>query len=350
VIKEIYLKDFRNYDEERVVLNRGINIVCGENGQGKTNLLEAIFFCMRGRSFRTAGNRDLIREGSETGVVMVKLEEDGTERNIARQICENNIVRTKVDGKERRLNMENAVVFCQDDLYVIKGDPQKRREFVDDLASELDREFKDKREQYQKALFQRNETLKRVRRGDTGRDALPAWEDILADRGSFIVRRRRETLEALAAIIGSKLREAGEGDFQIKYYGTFEDEQDYRRKFLANREKEIMRGITVVGPHRDEMLFLLNGRNLKTRGSQGQQRKTAILIKIASAEMLEEKKGKRCILLLDDMPSELDSHNTGWIMQILQEREQSIMTINPNRLEELAGANGFIHIAKGKVV
>ncbi len=317
---------------------------------GKTNLLEAVFFCMRGKSFRTAGNRDLIREGSETGVVMMKFEEGGTERNVARQICENNIVRTKVDGKERRLNMENAVVFCQDDLYVIKGDPQKRREFIDDLTSELDREFKDKREQYQKALYQRNETLKRVRRGDMSRDALPAWEDILAERGAFIARKRRKNLEALATLIDAKLCEAGEGSFQIKYYGTFEDEQDFRGKLLLNREKEIMRGVTVTGPHRDEMLFLLDKRNLKTRGSQGQQRKIAILLKIASAEMLEEKNGRNCILLLDDMPSELDRHNTGWIMEILQGREQSIMTINPNRLDELAGADGYIHIAEGKVV
>ncbi len=350
MLREIYLRDFRNYFEERILLERGINVVYGENGQGKTNLLEAIFFCMRGESFRVAGNRELVKEDAGFGVVITRFEEKETIRTLARQICEDGSVRTKLDGKEKRVRMENLVVFSQEDLAVIKGDPQKRREFIDDQATRLDRVFRDKNMQFKKALYQRNETLKRIRKGEAGRDALSVWEEILVERGSYLVEKRKELLHELASRVDGRLRDAGEGEMSVKYYGTFEDAGDYREKLEKNRDKEIARGTTVTGPHRDEMIFFLNGRNLKTKGSQGQQRKAAILFKVAVAEMIEEKVGKGCILLLDDMPSELDSHNTSWLMGVLQEKEQSVITVNPNRLGELGGAARYLHIEEGKLL
>lgn len=350
MLKEIYLKDFRNYFEERILLERGVNVLYGENGQGKTNLLEAIFFCLRGESFRITGNRELVREGSDSGVVMVRLEEGETARSVARQICDDGSVRSKLDGKEKRVRMENLVVFSQEDLFVIKGDPQKRREFADEHAGRLYKGFQEKNSQFKKALYQRNETLKRIRKGESGRDALSVWEEILAERGSYVVSKRKEFLEKLAAHVDGRLREAAEGEMNVKYYGTFDNKEDYLEKLVKNRDKEIMRGMTITGPHRDEVIFFLNGKNLKTKGSQGQQRKSAILFKVAVSEMLEEKTEKNCILLLDDMPSELDSHNTGWLMEILREKEQSVITVNPNRLGDLEGADKYLHIEGGKLI
>ncbi len=349
MLKEIYLKDFRNYHEERIALEPGITIVYGENGQGKTNLLEAAYFAMRGKSFRVAGNRDLVREGAECGVVMARFEEGGTERTVARQVKEDGGIRTKVNGKEARAALENAVVFSQDDLAVIKGDPQKRREFIDDLAGDLDREFEEKNGQFKKALYQRNETLKRIRRGEAGRDALPAWEEILADRGWYVVKKRKELLALLESGVNGRMAPEGEGELGIRYYGTFDGRDDYRERLERNRDREIARGMTVTGPHRDEMVFLLDGRNLKTRGSQGQQRKAVVLLKLACAELMEEKKDRGCLLLLDDLPSELDTHNTGWLMRVLRESEQVIITVNANRLPELSDAGRCLRIEGGRV-
>lgn len=350
MLKEIYLRDFRNYGEARISLDPGVTIFYGDNGQGKTNLLEAVYFALRGRGFRTAGNRDLTREGAETGVVMVRLEEGGTERTVARQVLKDGSTRIKINGKEARAGVGRAVIFSQDDLALIKGEPQKRRDFVDEVAGEVEREFEERNAQFKKALHQRNETLKRIRRGEGGRGALAAWEEILADRGEYIVSRRRALLQKLEAGVNRLTGPAAEGELSVRYYGTFDGKEDYLERLARNREREIARGITVIGPHRDEMVFLLNGRNLRTRGSQGQQRKAVVLLKLACAELYAGRDGDRCLLLLDDLPSELDAHNTGWLMGLLRGKGQTLITINTNRLQELAGEGRRLRIEEGKVI
>ncbi len=349
IVEEIKICDFRNYVEEKVSFKRGVNVIYGENGQGKTNLLEAIFYALTSQSFRKAQNSDLVREGAERGIVLAEFKGVMGVKRIARQVEGDGNTRTKVDGKEGVYRCKNVVCFTQEDLLIVKGEPQRRRDFVDAIMCQLDRVYENEISRYRKALHQRNELLKMIRRGEAQERELDAWEEILAESGENIVAGRKKILSAIEEVTDRLIKSVDESDLQIRYYPTADNLNTLREKLKRNRQKEIARGLTLIGPHRDEMVFVLNGRNLRTKGSQGQQRMTVILLKLCTADLLERYLGERGVVILDDFSSELDEESTTRIVQLLKKEEQAIVTTNRNRLGDFRGEGWFISVQEGRV-
>lgn len=345
----MYLDNFRNYERERIYLSRGINVIYGENGQGKTNLLEAIYFALRGESFRVGRKSDLVREGDTVGTVHLEIEERGVRRSVARQVDLNGGTRSKLDGREIRYDAKNAIHFSSDDLMIIKGEPQKRRNFIDGVLREIDHGFLEEESKYRRALSQRNETLKRIRRGEAGMVELGVWENILVESGKVIVDKRRETIAELGERVSGYLKDYDGSRLEIKYYSTFRSREEYRSRLESFREREVVRGVTLIGPHRDELVFLLNGRNLKGKGSQGQQRVIGVLLKLSVGGILEKRLGEEAVYVLDDIFSDLDWSYSSWLMDILRGVGQAILTVSKNRIETLGGVDRCIEIKGGRV-
>lgn len=348
LLREIHLRNFRNHRELNLIFTSGINVIHGENGKGKTSILEAIYVALKGKSFR-GGINDVVRDEEDKALVIVRTGDSGARvrgKTIARQITRGGGMRTKIDGKEEsgassEIDLQ-VYVFTQESISLIKGEPSARREWLDALIEEAHKSAGEKLRDYRRALFQRNETLKSIRTGRDIRESLSPWEEIMADRGQYIKEQRLGILRELEERANAMLR--GEGEtISMKYYGTFEDKSDFLRRMIASRDKDILKGSTSVGPHRDEVVFQLNGRNLRSKGSQGQQRKTAILLTLAASDMLEEIKEKFCLLMLDDVTSELDRKNIGWLVERVSRRAQVLITMNTNRLDDLKECAQKIH-------
>ncbi len=349
VVEEIKLLNFRNFKEERVIFKKGLNVIYGENGQGKTNILEAIFYGLCSHSFRRAQGRDLVREGSGIGVVVLEIEGSTGGARVARQVGKDGSIKTKINGKEGTYRARNVVCYSQEDLWVVKGEPQRRRDFIDDILVQAERDFEDEAGRYRKALQQRNELLKRIRSGEAAKEELEVWEEILAETGERIVAMRMEALSLLERKVDEIVRERAQARFTAKYYSTAADRDALRERLKRGREKEIARGLTLVGPHRDEIAFGLNGKNLRTRGSQGQQRMAILLLKLCGADIIEERLKERGPVLMDDFSSELDQENTSWLIDMLSREGQAILTVNSNRVDDFKGKGWFIRVSEGRV-
>lgn len=346
MLKEIKLYDFRNHHRLTISFGMGLNLLYGDNGSGKTSVLEGIYLALKAKSFRTGNSADMIREGADLAVVSAEVEDGRATRTLARQISRRGTVKTKIDGKECNaaapINLLQAVVFTQEEIQVIKGEPQRRREWIDSLAEEIFADAADILRDYRRALHQRNETLKAIRAGKEREDSLSPWDEIIAERGARIRMMRSEALKELEARVRRMLEKESEV-FSVRYYGTFEDMDDLLQKLKRGRSRDIVRGTTSTGPHRDEMVFSLNERNLRNKGSQGQQRKVSLLLTLAASEILEDKKEQRCLLMLDDMLSELDENVTRWILDRVEGKGQALVTANANRIGDFRGREVMMH-------
>jgi len=336
VIGATRLYNFRNYDRRLTEFKPGINVVIGDNGLGKTNLLEALFFLLQGRSMRTNDVREMIRNGEEEAVVEGTLYK-GREIKLKVIIDRNGDVRGR-----RKLEDITAVSFQPDDIWMVKGGPETRRRYLDEVALETKKEYKETLREYQRALKQRNEAIRTVRKGTKGREFIRTWNPLLYQHGSTIVAERSETLRALQekmAFLGEKW---GKGGVELKYYTSMGDDAGDESKTLERMEKmedaEIRRGVSLIGPHRDELLLYLAGKNVRRECSQGEQKLMTIMWRMAQARMMEGGTGKSTLLLMDDCLSELDEGNRKTIMGEFAGWGQVILTATDD-MEELAGAH-----------
>lgn len=346
MLREVRLFNFRNHNHLSISLGSGINLLYGDNGSGKTSVLEGIYLALKAKSFRTNNTRDLVKEGKEKAIVAVVIHDGVTSHTLTRQISCHGSMKTKMDGKECHIaafgNLLQTVIFTQEDIQTIKGDPSRRRDWIDRLSEEVFPEAKETIKEYGRALYQRNEILKAIRAKKERETALSPWEKIIAERGALIREMRTGILRELEKRIGRMLEEE-KGVFGIRYYGTFENENDLLNKLREGRSRDILRGATNSGVHRDEMVFTLNGKNLRSKGSQGQQRKAALLITLASSSILEERKSVECLVMLDDMLSELDERSINWMLERIQDKGQVLVTSNANRIGDFKGRDIFLY-------
>lgn len=309
------LRDFRGYGQVLLSPPEGVTVLVGENGAGKTNLLEAVHLCCLGRSHRTANDREMIRRGQETAAVQLTVERRDGRHEVGVRLFEN-ARRHKivyVNGKTAArmgelMGHATCVIFSPEDLTLVKEGPQARRRFLDMLLSQQQRAYFYALQNYMNALKQRNALL---RQGDA--QQLPAWDEQLAAAAEPVVRLRRETVQQLAVrakvhyqYISGREEEA----FSMRYAGPLRESsdiaQDMLRGLAACREEDLRRQITCFGPHRDEIELNLSGEAMKAFGSQGQMRTAALSMKLAAFDLLEASQGEPPLLLLDDVLSELD--------------------------------------------
>lgn len=309
------LRDFRGYKQVLLTPPEGVTVLVGENGAGKTNLLEAVHLCCLGRSHRTANDREMIRKDQETAAVQLTVEKRDGKHEVGVRLFEN--ARRKkivyINGKiaprmGELMGHATCVIFSPEDLALVKEGPQVRRRFLDMLLSQHQRAYFYALQTYMNALKQRNALLKQEQIRQ-----LPVWDEQLAAAAAPVVRLRRHACEQLNARAQTHYLYIGgrdEEQFSMQYRGGLAESDDpvadMMRGLAQCREEDVRRQTTCFGPHRDEIELSLAGEALKAFGSQGQMRTAALSMKLAAFDFLEAAQGEPPLLLLDDVLSELD--------------------------------------------
>ena len=316
-IKKISLNNFRNYTNQEVEFNSNLNVIIGNNAQGKTNLLEAVFMCAIGRSPRTTKDKDLIKWNSTFAKISIDIVKKIGNKEIDIYLFSNQNKAIKIDkiGIKKiglLFGTLNAIYFSPDELKLIKDSPAERRRFMDIDLCQFDKNYFYSLGTYNQILEQRNRLLKTPDE-KVLKDTISIWNDQLANTGAKIILARLKLIESLkikANEIHSKLT-SGKENLELEYQGyTAETENNLKllllKKYEESLDKDIKLGYTTVGPHRDDIKITSNNIDLRSFGSQGQQRTGALSLKLAELEVFKENIGEYPILLLDDVLSELD--------------------------------------------
>ena len=309
-IKELSLQDFRSYEQLDITLANGINIFKGDNAQGKTNILESIYLCATARSHRTHKEKEIIRWDKDCAHVKLRIKKKHIEDTIDFHLSQKSksaLINKMPIGKLGELfGCLNIVMFSPEDLQLIKNSPKERRRFLDIELCQIDKLYYYALRQYSKVLKQRNLALKEFFK-QKDYSMLDVWDMQLEEYANSVITKRVafiEDLNQIAKEIHADISGKKE-ELEIIYMPSVEAES-FREKMLKYREKDILYQTTSVGPHRDDLKFLINGMDVKTYGSQGQQRTVVLAMKLAELKIMKKYIGEEPILLLDDVLSELD--------------------------------------------
>ncbi len=311
-VKKISLKNYRNIERLDLELKNGVNIFYGKNAQGKTNLLESIYIGATGRSHRTHKDKELINFNKDEAHIRLEVYKQNIfdkidihlKKDSKKGIAINNIPINKLGELFGYLNV---VIFSPEDLSLIKQGPQERRKFLDMELCQINKIYYYNLSQYYKVLKQRNILLKKISKNQSLKDTLFVWDNQLIDFGMKIIKTRHLFINKINNISKKIHRDItnNKEDLDIKYKPSVL-ENEFKEKLEKNLEKDIMYTNTAYGPHKDDMLFFINGVNARDFGSQGQQRTVSLSTKLAEIMLIEEEKGSLPLLLLDDVLSELD--------------------------------------------
>jgi len=356
VVKQLTLKQFRNYESERIELTPGINIFYGDNAQGKTNLLEGICYCATGKSHRTANDKESIRHGAEEAMIGIVYEVRGKEEKIEIRLKKSGHKTILINGfpskRSELIGRFHVVVFSPEDLSLVKNGPQFRRRFMDMELSQVDAVYLHDLQQYYHVLRQRNQLLKSGEAPQTVRETIFAWDQQLVYYGLRIMEKREafvQKLESATAQIHQSITKQQEM-LTIRYdHATPMEQGAYAEKLEAQLEKDLRFGTTGLGPQHDDMTLFLNGTEVRTFGSQGQQRTAALSMKLAEMQMMREELGDEPVLLLDDVMSELDVNRQKQLASYIR-KNQTILTCTgiEDSLRDLQ-AEGMFHVCGGSV-
>ncbi len=331
----VSLRDFRGYDKAQAELGAGLTVISGPNGAGKTNLLEALYFGCTGRSCRTNNEREVVRFGAEATRVVVSTVADDGPHELTVGFAPGQPKRMQVDGAPVERLVEVAVrplvsVFLPDRLELIKGAPSLRRAHLDQFVAAMWPARAATRRAYAQALAQRNALISRIRSGRGTRDSLPSWDQQLARHGVELMSDRRRGVEAIAAVFSRLALELGlDGEPQLAYRprSRAEDAAGLAVELAQRTDSDLERGFTGHGPHRDDLSTLRAGRELRTYGSQGQQRLGLLAMLLAEREALAATRSAAPLMLLDDVMSELDGVRRLALVDLLRSGEgQSVIT------------------------
>ncbi|MDO4670185.1 MAG: DNA replication/repair protein RecF [Aerococcus sp.] len=341
-LNTLQLTHFRNYAEQEVKFSPGVNVFIGENAQGKTNLLEAIYMLSLARSHRTAQDREVIGWGAEFARLDGQIEKKNTTIPLTLTLTKHGKAAKVNHLEQRRLSdyvgQLNVVLFAPEDLELVKGPPQQRRKFIDMELSQMNALYLHESTHYQRLLKQRNAYLKQLQRHlATDEVYLDVLTEQLVASAVKIMRERQQfidQLETIAQPIHAELTEDKE-TLTLTYAATldleeFADElalqQALQEAFQDLRAKEIEKGTTLMGPQREDVHFAINGQDVQKFGSQGQQRTTALSLKLAEIECMRQVLGEYPLLLLDDVLSELDDNRQTHLLKSIEDKIQTFLT------------------------
>lgn len=358
-IKEIELKNFRNYEELNLKFNENVNFIIGNNAQGKTNLLESIFMCSMGKSFRTSKDNEMIGFDKDFCKVKLTAKKQLFDVDIEITLNRDKGKFIKIDGvnvhKASDL-LENLyiVIFSPEDLKIVKDEPEKRRKFINRELCMLRPLYFDSLSNYKKVLMQRNNYLKEKNIDET---VLDIWDMQLAKYGAKIISLRNDFIEKLNKISGEIHGNITNGKENLKI------EYDPNVKIQENLEEALYNAIknskandirlrtTTRGPHRDDIQFFIDGINVRSFGSQGQQRTAALSLKLAELNLIKEETGEDAILLLDDVMSELDNTRQEFLIKSLSDIQLFITTTEiTDSLKETLKKGKIYSVEKGKII
>lgn len=323
-IRELSLQNFRNYNYLNLVLHPGINVFVGDNAQGKTNILEAIYLCATARSHRTNKEKEVIQwEQSEAHIKLLiqkQFIEDQIDFHMDNRGKGVAVNRMPIKRLGDLLGVLNVVMFSPEDLKMIKRSPGERRRFIDIELCQLDHIYYYGLQQYHKVLKQRNNLLKNFEHTSDASNLLEVWDAQIVEYGSNVINKRESFINKLGEIARDiHFNISGEKETLEIIYDPSVTVEDYAGKIASNHQSDIFRRSTSIGPHRDDLTFLINKMNVRTYGSQGQQRTVVLSIKLAQLRMIQEILGEQPVLLLDDVLSELDYHRQQFLFAYTKE-------------------------------
>lgn len=357
-MKKIHTYQFRNLFPQELDLFPSINLFLGGNGEGKTNLLEAIYVLGRGRSFRAPKEEELVAWNKKSYSIkgtISSLAGEGKLEIIGGSLGKEALFEgIKIDSLRQLGTYLNLVIFVPEDLQLVKGGPSWRRRFLDEEISQLHASYGEELLRYQQVLKERNNHLKDKKRD---KSLMAVFDEQLISYGSNIIEKRIKVIERLNPLVRLMNRRLSDmkEELILAYRSFFKVEKRMDKRAIKDiftdmlsqrRKEELFRGITLVGPHRDDMEMKMNRMNLRDYGSQGQQRTAVLSLKLAQIELFKAKRGEYPILLLDDVFSELDTHRCLKVRELLGEKIQSIMTTTS--MEDVKGIfEGGIFLVKG---
>ncbi len=360
-VARLSLTNFRNYRRLELELPASPVVVQGDNAQGKTNLLESLYFLATTRSHRASSDADLLchdARGDSLPVARAVAQAQRSRGEVTVEIALRAEIgaptaggreetpypgpvrkQVRVNGVARRsaevVGQINVVLFTAQDIDLATGRPALCRRYLDVVNCQLDRGYLRSLQRYQKVLVQRNHLLRQLQEGKAGPDQLDFWDGELAKSGAYVFRQRRRLVEALAGHAGEIHRDISGGaeDLQVAYAPSVSAEGDlpqiegsFREALEAKRRREVLQGVTLAGPHRDSLTFTVNGSDVTRYGSRGQQQTVVLSLKMAEARHMLAEAGDHPVLLLDDVFSELDPGRRKHLLGLVALHQQVLIT------------------------
>ena len=356
IIKSIELVNFRNYEQLSLTFDSGTNILYGDNAQGKTNILEAAYLSGTTKSHKGSKDKEMIRFDCEEAHIRTIVEKNDKEYQIDMHIRSKGskgvaVNRMPIKKASDLFGILNIVLFSPEDLNIIKEGPAERRRFLDIELCQLDKIYLSDLAKYNKVLNQRNKLLKDINFRPDLIETLSVWDAQLVDAGKRIIQRRKEFIEKLNDIIGEiHSNITGGREHLVLKYEPCIDDIFFEDELIRAKQKDLKLCQTTVGPHRDDMLFSVDGIDIRKYGSQGQQRTSALSLKLAEIEIVKTLIHNTPVLLLDDVLSELDSNRQNYLLNSISDI-QTIITCTG--LEEFVKnrfhINKVFRVVNGKV-
>ncbi len=320
IIKSLELNNYRNYKDLSMEFDKETNILYGDNAQGKTNILEAIYVCSTTKSHRGSKDKEIINFDYDESHIRIFIERDKIEHKIDMHLKKNKTKGVAIDGipikkSSELLGFINTVFFSPEDLSIIKNGPSERRKFIDFELCQLDRLYLNDLSNYNKIINQRNNLLKQISFNHDLLDTLSIWDHQLIEYGSRIIKCREDFINNLNEIIYDihKRLTGNKEELFISYEKNVEIEE-FALQLEKSRDRDIKFKTTHIGPHRDDICFYIKDIDIRKYGSQGQQRTSALSLKLAEIELVKKTIKDTPILLLDDVLSELDSSRQNYLL------------------------------------
>lgn len=321
IIQSIELCNFRNYEREEFHFHKGTNVLYGDNAQGKTNVLEAIFVGSTTKSHKGSKDADMIMRGKEEAHIRYVVEKKGCCFKVEIHMRRKKTKGIAIDGlpiksSKELMGLSNIVFFSPENLRIIEDGPEERRRFIDMELCQVNKAYLYYLTQYKKVLKQRNSLLKQIQENKQLSSTLEIWDAQLVEYGSKIIKLRDNFVKEIDEVMKEKHRSLTGGKEEIKViYKPNCKAENMEEQLFINGDRDIYQGSTSVGPHRDDMVFYIGEQEIKTFGSQGQKRTAALSLKMAEIEIVEKITGEKPILLLDDVLSELDRNRQNYLLE-----------------------------------
>lgn len=362
-VKHLELKNYRNYISLNLSLNRGLNIFFGENAQGKTNIVESIYYLSSMRSHRTNKDRELINWSKDKAYIGALIDKNFGENKLEFLLSSEGKRAVKVNGLKVNKSSEvlgtvNVVIFSPEDLKLVKEGPAIRRRFIDNELNQIRPKYHHALVQYNHVLLQRNNLLKSIERSPSLKSTAEVFSEQLAEYGAFITEVRFEfvkKLSLIARLIHRKITN-GREELDIVYQGDslgsggYTDRNTLKNKLLRyyidNINDDIKKGFTQKGPHRDDILININGIDARIYGSQGQQRTAALSLKLSELEIIKSEVSEYPVLILDDVLSELDVQRQHFLLDALKDIQTILTCTSLNDIGDFHFENKEIFLVK----
>lgn len=356
IVKSLKLKNFRNYDLLSLEFDDSTNIFYGDNAQGKTNILESVYLAATTKSHRGTKDRDMIQFEKDEAHIEIVVEKNHVPFRIDMHLKKNSpkgiaINKVPIKRASELFGIINVVFFSPEDLNIIKNGPAERRRFIDLELSQLDKVYLSDLSNYNRIINQRNKLLKDIYERDDLFQTLDIWDAQLVKYGNRIIERRKlfiEQINKIISFIHSKL--TGDKEKLQIFYESGTGQTDFETALRRNRERDMKFKSTSAGPHRDDICFMADDIDIRKFGSQGQQRTTALSLKLSEIELVKNTIKDTPILLLDDVLSELDKHRQNYLLDSIRDIQTLITCTGlDDFVNHRFSINKILHVEKGNV-